>query len=80
VSAGRLEGERLLRHLREAHLAQLGDAAAALLVPLEDQAGFVHAAMHNGRAHPGHFHHDHEVLHLWEATGHIRQVDTGGRT
>jgi hypothetical protein len=78
VSPRRLEGERLLRHLREAHLAQLGDDA--LLRALEDRAGFVHAAMHNGRAHPGHFHHDDEVLHLWDATGHIRQVDTGGRT
>jgi len=37
--------------------------------------------MHSGRAHPGHFHHDGgQVLHLWDATGHIRQVDTGGRT
>jgi hypothetical protein len=78
VSAGRLEGEWLLRHLREAHLARLGEGA--LLEPLHEQAGFVHAAMHNGRAHPGHFHHDHKVPHLWDTTCHIRQVNTGGRT
>ena len=79
MSVRRLEGERLVRHLREAHAAQLGDGA--LLRRLGDQAGFVHAAMHSGRAHPGHFHHDGgQVLHLWDATGHIRQVDTGGRT
>jgi hypothetical protein len=80
VSAGRLEGERLLRHLREAHLMQLRGDAVTLLEPLEDQAGFVHAAMHNGRAHPGHFHHGDQVLHLWDVTCHIRQVNTGGRT
>jgi hypothetical protein len=80
MSAARLEGERLLRHLREAHLTQLGDDALALLLPLEDRAGFVHAAMHNGLAHPGHFHHGDQVLHLWDATCHIRQVNTGGRT
>jgi hypothetical protein len=80
VSAARLEGERLLGHLREAHLARLGEDALPLLRPLEDQAGFVHAAMHSGCAHPGHFHHGGEVLHLWDATGHVRQVDTRGRT
>ena len=71
-------GEPLVRHLREAHAAQLGDAAR--LQRLQHQAGFVHAAMHNGRAHPGHFHHGDQVLHLWDATGPIRQVDTCGRT
>ena len=80
MSAERLEGARLLRHLREAHLAQLDDDARRLLLPLEDQAGFVHAAMHNGRAYPGHFHHGGDVLHLWDATCHIRQVNTRGRT
>jgi hypothetical protein len=80
VSQQRLEGERLLRHLCEAHLPQLDDDARTLLLPLEDQAGFVHAAMHNGRAHPGHFHHDDQVLHLWEETCHFHQVNTGGRT
>jgi hypothetical protein len=80
VNARRLEGERLLRHLREAHLPQFGDDARTVLLPLEDQAGLVHAAMHNGRAYPGHFHHHDQVLHLWDATGHIRQVDTCGRT
>jgi hypothetical protein len=80
VSVGRLEGERLLWHLREAHLAQLGDDALALLQPLHEQAGLVHAAMHNGRAHPGHFHHHDQVLHLWDATCHIHQVNTRGRT
>jgi hypothetical protein len=78
MSERRLEGEPLVRHLREAHAAQFGDDT--LLQRLQDQAGFVHAAMHNGRAHPGHFHHGNQVLHLWDATGHIRQVDTGGRT
>jgi hypothetical protein len=78
VSAPQLKGEQLLRHLREAHLMQLRDDA--LLQPLKEQAADVHAAMHNGRAHPGHFHHGGEVLHLWDATCHIRQVDTGGRT
>jgi hypothetical protein len=78
VSARRLQGELLMRHLHEAHAAQLGDSD--LLQPLVDQAGFVHAAMHNDRAHPGHFHHAGQVLHLWDATGPIRQVDTCGRT
>jgi hypothetical protein len=78
MSERRLEGEPLVRHLREAHAVQFGDDT--LLQRLKDQAGFVHAAMHNGRAHPGHFHHGNQVLHLWDATGHIRQVDTGGRT
>jgi hypothetical protein len=36
--------------------------------------------MHNGRAHPGHFHHHDQVLHLWDATCHIHQVNTRGRT
>jgi hypothetical protein len=80
VNTHRLEGERLLRHLREAHLMQLNDDARTVLLPLEEQARFVHAAMHNGRAHPGHFHHGGEVLHLWDATCHIRQINTGGRT
>jgi hypothetical protein len=78
VSTRRLEGERLLQHLREAHLAHLGEGA--LLEPLHEQAAFVHAAMHNGCAHPGHFHHGDQVLHLWDATCHIRQVNTRGRT
>jgi hypothetical protein len=80
VSQQRLEGECLLRHLREAHLAQLDDDARRLLQPPEDQAGFVHAAMHNGRAYPGHFHRGGEVLHLWDANCHIHQVNTHGRT
>jgi len=67
-----------MRHIREAHLAQLRDGE--LFQPLQDQAGFVHAAMHNGRAHPGHFHHGDQILRLWDTTCHIRQVDTGGRT
>jgi hypothetical protein len=78
VSAARLEGKQLLRHLCEAHLARLGEGT--LLEPLYEQAEFVHAAMHNGRAHPGHFHHGDQVLHLWDRTGLIRQVDTCGRT
>jgi hypothetical protein len=68
----------LLGHLRVAHGAQLGDSG--LCDRLADQAGYVHAAMHNSRAHPGHFHHDDQVLHLWEATARIAQVDTCGRT
>jgi hypothetical protein len=36
--------------------------------------------MHNGRAYPGHFHHGDQVLHMWDRTGLIRQVDTCGRT
>jgi hypothetical protein len=78
VSAARLAGERLLRHLCEAHLARL--AEGDLLEPLHEQAEFVHAALHNGRAYPGHFHHGDQVLHLWDTTGLIRQVDTCGRT
>jgi len=78
VSKHRLEGERLLQHLRQAHLAQLRDDA--VLQSLQQQAADVHAAMHNGRAHPGHFHHHDQVLHLWDATGHIHQVNTHGRT
>jgi hypothetical protein len=78
VSTHRLEGEWLLRHLREAHLVQLRDDA--VVQSLQEQAAGVHAAMHNGRAHPGHFHHHDQVLHLWDATGHIRQVNTHGRT
>jgi hypothetical protein len=78
VSAARLEGDRLVRHLRAAHLAQFSDDT--LLQRLHDQAEFIHAAMHNGRAHPGHFHHGDQVLRLWDTTGPIRQVDTCGRT
>jgi hypothetical protein len=40
----------------------------------------VYAAMHSGRAHPGHFHHGDQVLHLWDPDGRIGQVDSGGRT
>lgn len=79
MSQQRLEGERLLRHLREAHLVQLADDALALLLPLQDQAGLVHAAMHNGRAHPGHFHHGDRVLHLWDATCHRGQGSGTGQ-
>ena len=78
MSVRRLQGELLVRHLHEAHTAQFGDDA--LLQRLLDQAGFVHAAMHNGRAHPGHFHHGNQVLHLWNATGRIRQDEPCGRT
>ena len=78
MSQQRPEGEQLMQHLREAHLMQLRDNA--LFQPLHEQAGLVHAAMHNGRAYPGHFHHGGEVLHLWDANCHIHQVDTGGRT
>jgi hypothetical protein len=31
-------------------------------------------------ARHGHFHHDDQVLHLWEETCHFHQVNTGGRT
>jgi hypothetical protein len=67
----------LLCHLRDDHGQRLdlpgdrrGHGATVRLV---------HAAMHNGRQHPGHFHHHGRVLHLWDQTG-IRQVDTHQRT
>lgn len=78
MSQQRPEGEWLLQHLHEAHLVQLRDDA--VVQSLKQQAAYVHAAMHNGRAHPGHFHHHDQVLHLWDATGHIHQVNTHGRT
>ena len=74
----RLEGERLVQHIHEAHGAQLGDSD--LFETVDEQAAYVHAAMHSGRAHPGHFHHADHVLHLWDPGGRIGQVDTGGRT
>lgn len=74
----RQNGERLVRHLREAHSAQLGDTG--LIEGLDKQAASIHAAMHSGRAHPGHFHYGNEILHLWDLGGRIRQVDTRGRT
>jgi hypothetical protein len=67
-----------MAHLRAAHGAQLGDSG--LCERLGDQAAYVHAAMHSSCAHPGHFHHGDQVLHLWEATPRIAQVDTRGRT
>ena len=76
--ARRMAAAALLGHLRAAHGAQLGDSG--LLERLTDQAADVHAAMHNSRAHPGHFHHRDQVLHLWETTARIDQVDTGERT
>jgi hypothetical protein len=68
----------LLAHIRTAHSTQLGDSD--LFQRLEDQAEYVHAAMHNSRGHPGHFHDQEQVLHLWDATKRIDQVDTSGRT
>jgi hypothetical protein len=76
--ARRLTGSALLAHIREAHGAQLSDSD--LFERLEDQAEYVHAAMHNSRAHPGHFHHEDQVLHLWDATDEIEHIDTGGLT
>jgi hypothetical protein len=68
----------LLAHLRERHDQPLdlpGDPCRhGGLVRL------VHAAMHNDRHHPGHFHHRGQVLHLWEQTDRIQQVDTHHRT
>jgi hypothetical protein len=78
VNQRRLGGDRLLQHIREGHGAQLGDSD--LFEGLDEQAAYVHAAMHSGRAHPGHFHHRDQVLHLWDPDGRIGQVDTGGRT
>jgi hypothetical protein len=68
----------LLAHLREGHGAQLADSD--LFERLEEQAEYVHAAMHNSRAHPGHFHDRDQVVHLWDATGRMEQLDTSGRT
>ena len=68
----------LLAHLRADHGAELADSG--LFERLADQATYVHAAMHHSRATPGHFHHRDQVLHLWDATARIAQVDTGGRT
>jgi hypothetical protein len=68
----------LLAHLGKAHGAQLADSD--LFERLEEQAEYVHAAMHNSRAHPGHFHDRDQVLHLWDAAERIDQVDTSGRT
>jgi pimeloyl-ACP methyl ester carboxylesterase len=76
--ARRTAAAALLAHLRAAHGAQLGDSG--LLDWLADQAADVHAAMHNSRAHPGHFLHRDRMLRLWEATARIDQVDTGERT
>ena len=73
-----MTGEELLSHLRDAHAAQLDDPG--LITGLDDAAGAVHAAMHNDRCHPGHFHHGDAVLRLWEDSGRIDQVETGGRT
>jgi hypothetical protein len=67
----------LLAHLRDDHGQRLdlpgGRRGQGATV------GLVHAAMHNGRQHPGHFHHHGRVLHLWDQTG-IQQVDTHQRT
>jgi hypothetical protein len=76
--ARRLTGRALLEHIREAHGAQLFESD--LFDRLDEQAEYVHAAMHNSRAHPGHFHHEDQVLHLWDSLDQIEQVDTGGRT
>jgi hypothetical protein len=68
----------LLAHLREHH-----DQPLDLLGDPRRHGGLVrlvHAAMHNDRHHPGHFHHRGQVLHLWEQTDHIQQVDTHHRT
>jgi len=78
VRGKRLAGEALLAHIHAAHGAQLADSD--LFERLDAQAEYVHAAMHNSRAHPGHFHHADQVLHLWDANGRIDQVDTHGRT
>jgi hypothetical protein len=74
----RMAAAAMLAHLRAAHGAELDDSG--LFERPADQAAYVHAAMHNSRAHPGHFHHRDRVLHLWDATARIVQVDTGGRT
>jgi hypothetical protein len=76
--ARRLTGQALLAHIRDAHGAQLSDSD--LFEQLDDQAEYVHDAMHNSRAHPGHFHHEDQVLHLWDPIDKIEQIDTGGRT
>ncbi len=72
-----MNGEELLNHIRDVHGAQL--EASDLFECLEDLAVFVHAAMHNGRAYVGHFHHDDQVLRLWDTSGRIQQVDTLGK-
>ena len=68
----------LLAHLRHGHDQPLdlpGDPCCdGGLVQV------VHAAMHNDRHHTGHFHHRGQVLHLWEQTDRIQQVDTHQRT
>ena len=74
----RMTGAALLAHIRSAHGEQLADSD--LFERREDQAEYVHAAMHNSRAHPGHFHREDQVLHIWDATGEIEQIDTGGLT
>ena len=76
--ARRLTGRALLEHIREAHGSQLSESD--LFERLDEQAEYVHAAMHNSRAHPGHFHHEDQVLHLWDPIDQIEQIDTGGRT
>ncbi|HEY2957387.1 MAG TPA: hypothetical protein VGM21_04130 [Actinomycetota bacterium] len=73
-----MTGAALLAHIRSAHGEQLADSE--LFERLEDQAEYVHAAMHDSRAHPGHFHDRDQVLHLWDATDRVDQVDTSGRT
>jgi hypothetical protein len=69
---------RLLAHLRHGHGQPLdlpGDHRrhGGLVTA-------VHAAMHNDRHYPGHFHHRGQVLHLWDQTERIQQVDTHQRT
>jgi hypothetical protein len=68
----------LLAHLRERH-----DQPLDLAGDPRHHGGLVrlvHAAMHNDGYYPGHFHYRGQVLHLWEQTERIQQVDTHQRT
>jgi len=69
---------RLLAHLRHGH-----DQPLELPGDPHRHGGLVmavHTAMHNDRHHPGHFHHRGQILHLWEQTDRIQQIDTHQRT
>jgi hypothetical protein len=64
--------QELSDHLRTDH-DQAVDGSAEVLA-------FVHDAMHNSRAVPGHFHDNDQVRRLWDATARIAEVDTGEHT
>ena len=67
-----MTAQELCDHLRVDH-DQAVDGSAETLA-------FVHDAMHNSRAVPGHFHDRDRVRRLWDATPRIDEVDTGERT